>query len=296
VASVCVAGCQLLSGISDIELVAGSDAATHKADAVAHDAPSLHPSDAGTPPGTHDATAHDAGKAEASPADVRAVETGAAAETGVITEEISVLGGGDAYASAAMSLPLPYGGTVAGHFLAVMIAYQAPDAAVASVTDDAPNGGNAYVSANVRAVSSCAATEIWYARDVVAGLTTITVSFNTPAAGQAWIVEASGLAATGGGDVGQTGTGAAVGTIVAPTVTPSGLDALIVSVVASCGGIGGGVGGLASGSPFVALPVAQGDDAAYYVPHSSGSYGPVFNGSVLNGPGTEWNASVAGFR
>jgi hypothetical protein len=122
---------------------------------------------------------------------------------------------------------------------------------------------------------------------VVAGLTTVTVSFNAAAAGQAWILEASGLASTGGVDVGQTGMGPATTTIVAPTVTPSGLDALIASVVASCGG----VSGLASGSSFVGLPVAEGDDAAYYVPHLSGSYGPVFSSTSA-----EWNASVAAFR
>ena len=162
----------------------------------------------------------------------------------------------------------------------VMTTYQAPTAAVASVTDDAPGGSNTYVSANVRAASSCAASEIWYARDVVAGLTTVTVASTRQPPAQAWIVEASGLASTGGVDVRQMGMGPATTTIVAPTVTPSGLDALIVSVVASCGG----VSGLAAGNPFVALPVAQGDDAAYYVRSPQGATGPSSAARAQSGP------------
>jgi hypothetical protein len=152
------------------------------------------------------------------------------------------------------------------------------------------SASNVYVSANLRSTAQDQDSEIWFARDAHPGATsvTVTVSGGSAATAQVWVLEASGLAATGGIDDGQaTSNGDASTTIVAPTVTPSGVPALIVAAVGS----NGNVGGIAQGNPFVALPIEDDNGAAYYIATDGGTFGPVFGNTDQ-----AWNASVAAFR
>jgi hypothetical protein len=179
----------------------------------------------------------------------------------------------------------------AGDFVAVLVTYAFGDAIsenVVGVSDDGPAGRNTYVSANLQSVvAPCQASEIWYARNTMPGATSVSVTVSAASAIQLWVVEASGLSATGGVDQGTTGSGGATTSIQTPAVTPTGVPALIVSAAGSCGSISG----VDKGSPFTGLPAQDGNDAAYYVATTAGSYGPIY-GSTNNA----WNASVAAFR
>jgi hypothetical protein len=179
--------------------------------------------------------------------------------------------------------------TRAGDFLAVLATYFGVGPTIQGISDNAPGGSSTYSSANLRSsVGTCQAAEIWYARDIAAGATSVTVTLSASAHVDVWVLEFSGLATSGGVDMGQTGTGGPSFTIDAPTLTPSGAPALLVSAVGSCGQ----VGIVALGNPFIGLPQGQtGNDAAYYIATAPGTYGPVFTSTL-----GQWNASVAAFR
>ncbi len=176
--------------------------------------------------------------------------------------------------------------TKAQSFLAVLAAYL-PGQSVQSVTDNAPGGSNHYVSANLRSMAGQQDAEIWYARDANPGATSVVVTVTTGGSFEVWVVEATGLAASGGPDEGQIGSGGPTTTVVAPTVTPSATPALIVAAVCS----NQTLGSVVAGNPFVGLAVQNGNGAAYYVPTTPGAYGPVYHNSFA-----AWNASVAAFR
>jgi hypothetical protein len=179
----------------------------------------------------------------------------------------------------------------AADFVAVLVTYSFGDAIsenVVGVSDDGPAGSNKYVSANLQSVvAPCQASEIWYARNTTPGATTVNVTVSAYSAIQLWVIEASGLRATGGVDQGTTGSGGATTSIQTPAVAPTGYPALIVSAAGSCGAISG----VDNTSPFTGLPAQDGNDAAYYVATTAGSYGPIY-GSTND----SWNASVAAFR
>ena len=127
----------------------------------------------------------------------------------------------------------------------------------------------------------------WYARNATGGAQNVTVSLSNGGSVALWVIEASGLASTGGVDDGQTGSGSPTRTITAPTVGVTVAPNLVVAAVGSCGTIGG----IHSGNPFTALTSQNGNNVAYDVATSTGSYGPVFDNS-----NDSWNASVASFH
>ena len=260
---------------ADTATDAAADAETFDAtvsDANVFDAADAGPSDTGSDTGFRDAWSTDAGSADAG-------------STG-----IAVVQSGQANTSNTTTLSTTLSATTAGTFLAVMSSYAGVGPSIATVGDDAPGGSNAYVSANIRAVGgTCQASEIWYARDARPGVTSVTVTMTGMSTFlQVWVMEVSGLGATGGVDTSAVeNDGPATTTITAPTVTPSAAHALIVASVGSCGEIGS----IAPGNPFIALPVQVGNDAAYYITASEGAWGPVFNNAF-----DAWNASIAAFR
>jgi hypothetical protein len=185
------------------------------------------------------------------------------------------------------SLSIPLSPTQSGDFVAVLATYAGPTLTIAGITDDAPGGSSTYQSANIRSSApACQATEIWYARNVQAGATSVSVAMSAGASMYVWVLEASGLGASGGVDIDTTGSGATT-TITVPPVSPTGVPALLLAAVGSCGS----AGNLVPGNPFVALPIQQGNTAAYYIATSMGSWGPVFDNTD-----SAWNASIAAFR
>ncbi len=181
--------------------------------------------------------------------------------------------------------------TAAGNFLAVMVTYSGNLAAsVASITDNAQGGTNTYVTANARSlVGSCQASEIWFARDLRSGASTVTVAIS---AGQSsisvWATELSGLRSAGGADMVAAAQNAAkTNPIIAPTLTPSGAPALLIAAVGSCGTIGK----IRPGNPFTGLPAQIGNGAAFYVDVDGGTFGAAYDNSMDG-----YNASAAAFR
>jgi hypothetical protein len=175
-----------------------------------------------------------------------------------------------------------------GSFVAVLATYYGVGPSITGVADNTPGGSNTYTSANLRSVATgCQASEIWYARAARAAATSVTVTTTGNVTLGVWVLEVSGLATSGGVNIGEVGNGDPNTTITAPTVSPSGAPALIVSALGSCGTIGS----IPGGNPFIALPKEDNNGAAYYVATAAGTFGPVFTNS-----NSGWNASVAAFR
>lgn len=177
--------------------------------------------------------------------------------------------------------------TKAGSFIALIVSANAGETTkVASVTDNAAGGSNVYTSAEARSLASgCQASEIWYARGTRPA-TKFTVTLNKAGHAQGWILEVSGLRATG--EVDRTsvsnGTGTSTSTVaVDVTTAPS----LLVAGVASCQTLGA----KAAQNPFVSLGDQEGNTAAYFIATATG---PV-NVAWTNG-NSGWNESVAVFH
>jgi hypothetical protein len=207
---------------------------------------------------------------------------------GVDAGPIGVVQTANAAKSGTTTLSTTIAATQSGSLLVVLSTYYGVTPTITGIADDAPGGSNTYVSASLRSVTgTCQASEIWYARNARAGAKSVTVTTSGSVTLQVWVVELSNTRTTGGVDVGNVGSGAASTTITAPTVTPSGVPAVVVSALGSCGTMGS----LAGGSPFTALPIQNGNGAAYYIATAPGAFGPVYNNS-----NNAWNASVAAFR
>jgi hypothetical protein len=179
--------------------------------------------------------------------------------------------------------------TTAGDFIAVLVS-DYPGSPVTSITDDATGRTNVYSSANQRSTDSCEvpqASEIWYARNSNPGARAVTFAVGGQATIEAWVVEFSGLSATGGPDTGAIASSQPVTVIDGPAVTPSGTPALVVSVVATCGTIQG----IHGGNPFTDLPIEIGNTAAYDIAIAAGSVQPVWDSDNATS-----GASTAAFR
>jgi hypothetical protein len=187
------------------------------------------------------------------------------------------------------SITLDIAPTRAGDVM--VVALGAGDAAfsVTTIQDDGPGGGNAYRSANERSHDTTFyAAEIWFATNLRPGATKVTITLAFPARLFGWVMEFSGLSPTDPLDRGAaTNDGPDASLVVAPPVTPSVANAVIVSVAMS----GGAIVSLDARSPFVALPVLHGNSAAYYVAQTLGTYGAVWESTPAS-----WNASTVCFK
>ncbi|HTR51265.1 MAG TPA: hypothetical protein VMJ10_11200 [Kofleriaceae bacterium] len=156
--------------------------------------------------------------------------------------------------------------TRAGSLLVIGVANASDTSdSVSGVTDDA---GNTYRSASVRAIMNACETssEIWYASNVRADATTVTVKLTGTIAFGIWAVEFTGASTQLAGS--QANDEPATALIAAPVVT-SPTDAIVVSIGLACANITG----VHSGTQFTGLPVASVADVAYCVTNASGSYG-----------------------
>lgn len=294
-ACIVAGGCGLpRGGLSGDPLDAGADPPADTG-AGAGDAPGADGStgapDAAAPHdgGTESAATVDAASLDAV-ADAPPVESGAppdAAESGPppVLTVLQSASNSDSPNSVTVSLS---SNVSAGSFLAVLVTFYGGSGAVSGVSDDAPGSGDTYTSVGASSsTGSCQTSEIWYARNTVAGASQVVVHATGGVSLDAWVVEVAGLAPTGGVDAHAEGNGAATTTVAAPTVTPTGSPALVVSTAGSCGALNG----LAAISSFVGLPIQDGNGAAYFVATAPGSYAPVYDNS-----NDKWNASTAAFR
>jgi hypothetical protein len=175
--------------------------------------------------------------------------------------------------------------TTAGSTLVLAVVQESgTTSAVTTAVDDV---GDSFVSANERAIdTSCANTsELWYAKDVLAGAKKITITLSSAATTHLWALEVAGLDGSAPlGDGAQKSTQPTGTLISAPAVTTTG-PSLVVSVAGTCGQVNG------IQPPFTNLPPHNGHGAAYVIATSAGSYGAVWTYS-----GGTWNASTAAFH
>lgn len=180
--------------------------------------------------------------------------------------------------------------TKAGNLLVVMIANenhgQGP---VKSISDDAHN---VYESANARSTATACdvSSEIWFAKDIQAGATSVTVTMSDRGQeAEIWIVEASGLSKSEPLDkVGVANEGAKTEALAAPTVSPTSPRALVVSTACSCEEITG----IQRGNEFKNLDILEGEGSAWFISDGAGTYGAVWNAT----PAGAFNASTASFK
>jgi hypothetical protein len=109
-------------------------------------------------------------------------------------------------------------------------------ASVASVTDNASGGSNAYVSAGARAVNGAGSTEIWYAVNSISGATVVTLTFvGSPTRVQITTWEVSGVSSLAP-DVTNISSGRVVlNNTPGPAVTATQAGDFIVSVLYASG-------------------------------------------------------------
>jgi len=127
----------------------------------------------------------------------------------------------------------------AGHLIVVAV-HLANLGSVSSITDNAPNGGNSYAAiATARATNTSPpdAVEMWFARDSIAGATTIAVATSATIVGAvAW--EASGIRTDTPLDTATTlDAQPATTTPLGPRITTSEPGEFVVSVAIVANGI-----------------------------------------------------------
>jgi len=172
-----------------------------------------------------------------------------------------------------------------GHLLALAFSLDT-GGQVVSVVDNSL--GNMFESANAYSSSSGGATEIWYAANSRGGNTSLIVTLNGSLSTALWLVELANMdpsapldtAAHGNGNVTTTAT-----TVAVTTTTPNEVVMSVLNVnTASITGL--------AGAPFQTLAVQGGDDAAYAITSSPGSYAATWN---VDGP-SDTCSSTATFK
>jgi hypothetical protein len=159
-----------------------------------------------------------------------------------------------------------------------------------SVTD---NAGNAYFEAGAaRAVDTAAGSvaDIWYARNSVAGATSITI---TPSAsvsnGGAVVWEFSGVDTTAPLDqVAMLNSQPSTATPVGAAVTTTAASEAVISLAA----VSGGVTGISPGNPFTSAFTLNQDGWAHLIAPSGGTYAAQWNQS----PAGTYASSTVSFR
>ncbi len=182
------------------------------------------------------------------------------------------------------SLDMTIPATGAGSLVVVGLTQESgTTATIASITDGA---GDTYQSANARSIdTTCANTaEIWYAGNVIAGVTTVSIAMSSNVTIEAWVVELAGVGQLVGG--GHIDSHASSAMVSAPTVVTTG-PAAVLSTVTTCGA----VTAIANGGPFTALAIENGEDTAYLIADAPGTYGAVWSYG-----GGSWNATTAAFQ
>jgi hypothetical protein len=201
------------------------------------------------------------------------------------TSSAFVQGAAKRTASSTTTLALPLAPTRAGDLLVVAVAQESSTTAIVTAIADG-SAGDAFASANARSIdSNCANTaEIWYAPNIAAGATQVTITMDAAVTYNAWVAEFSGattLVASAHADSHPSTT-----TIDAPPIAVS-TGAIVVDAEVTCGA----ASAIDASSPFTGLQILNGEDLAYYIATAPGSYGA----SWAYGGGT-WDASSAAFR
>ena len=162
---------------------------------------------------------------------------------------------------------------------------------VTSITDDATGGSNTYVSTGGRATTSSGgnSTEIWYAINK-GGASNITVNWSgSDGYAQVWFAEYWGINTSSPLDtsaVGVVNNGTSTTTLNGAVVSTSIANEVLVSTAM----VANLISQMDASSPFIPFPIIDGNDMAYYIASSQGSYGAVWDDAD-----DEFSSSTAGF-
>ncbi len=170
------------------------------------------------------------------------------------------------------TIGLPIEPTQAGSLLVIMMSSIQTVQPVTSVDDDA---GNTYVSANLEshATGLSADAEMWYASSAKPGATVVSVTSQASVMRGLWFVEVGGAAGLALDQGMVLDDGMQVTTVMGPAITPSRLPAAIVTIAV----VSGNISGLAPPTQFIGLPPQHGDDSAYALVATPGTYSAVWN-------------------
>lgn len=162
-----------------------------------------------------------------------------------------------------------------------------------TITGITDNAGNAYAEAgNVRSVDTAAGSvnDIWYAQNVTAGTTSVTVSPSASVSNAGIVVwEFSGVSQSGALD------GSAVLNSQPASATPAGAAVTTTAagdVLISLVGVASGITGIASGNAFTNDELLKGNGWAHLISTSQGTYSAQWNES----PAGTYASSTAAFR
>ncbi|MDB4996428.1 MAG: hypothetical protein JWM74_3860 [Myxococcaceae bacterium] len=192
--------------------------------------------------------------------------------------------------TAKLALTTTFAPTVEGDLIVAAVTINSNAAAsVLSITDNAPGGSNTYVTAGQRSTdTSCDdVAEIWYAKDIRAGATSLTVVSSTAVRMDVWALELSGLDRMNPLDKGATTSNQGLSTVVTAPSVPATNNAVVISTACTCGNISG----VKAGNPFIALNVQTGENAAYLITSTAGTFGAAWSST-----NDTWNASTVSFR
>jgi hypothetical protein len=159
--------------------------------------------------------------------------------------------------------------TAAGDLLVVGTVANAVSVNVTNIIDNASGGSNTYVTAGAKATDTSAyATELWYAKDIKAGATTVTVYFDSGSVGVV-VWEFSGVDTSSPLDTTSTKSNATASTTpFGPTATSTLPGELLVSALT----VTYSVTGIHSGNAFTNDSLLCGDGFAHLVATSTGAY------------------------
>lgn len=184
-------------------------------------------------------------------------------------------------------------GTTAGNLLVVVVTMSSQAFSVSSIGDNAASGGNSYVTASAACSYNTGwtgAAEIWYAKNIKAGATTVTVTTNVSSSTQVWVLEVAGANTTtpldGTAAVASNATISGT-TITAPTVSPTTTKGLVVSATKNDQTV------TAIANSFVDMLTQDGNDAAYKLTNSTSATSAAF---TITAGGGKYCASTAAFK
>lgn len=186
--------------------------------------------------------------------------------------------------SATQQITIP--ATTAGNTLVVQIV--SGNVNVTGVSDNAASGGNSYTLANSGATGN-SRLYMYYAKNIKAGATIVTVTQSSGIMMEAWVTEVSGL------DPNTPLLGASYSELEDASATPT---AVTAATGAMCGmtfsfaRAGASISGLAAGSKYTSLGTLNGNAAAYYAYSWPGAY----EASWTQSPSADYHTMAASFR
>jgi hypothetical protein len=151
----------------------------------------------------------------------------------------------------------------------------------AVVTGVSDGAGNTYVSTGARPTAGSVTSEIWFAQDSKPATTSVTVELNVASGASVWLLEVSGMNTSAPLDAAATNTAVLVDlTVMGPPLTTTVPNELVFDAGAL---FNANLTGLAAADGFDALAIDQGNNAAYLIAPTPGTYAPTWSTDGFSG-------------